>query len=99
MNETPDIETIILTPPNTLLRIDAVYAFVSVDADGNECLCAMTIPGLGFTPLIAADQGRLKSLWPLARDMARASRMRVRLIKLSTRTELQAIGPDGQDER
>ena len=90
---------ILHNPPNHLLRIDAIWAFVSVDAAGNEGLCAMPLPGLpGPIPLIAADEARLRSLLPMAERLAAASKMRIRLIKLSTREEILAIGPDGKQE-
>ena len=86
-------------PVNTLARIDALWAFVSVDDDGNEGLCAMPLPGLpGPIPLIAADEARLRSLIPMAERLAAAAKMRIRLIKLTTREELLAIGPDGKQE-
>ena len=87
------------SPPNHLVRIDAIWAFVSVDAAGNEGLCAMPLPGFpGPMPLIAADQTRLASLIPMAERLAQASKTRIRLIKLSTREEILAIGPDGKQE-
>lgn len=84
--------TLLHKPKNTLLRIDAIYAFVSVDDDGTEGVCAMTTPGLGLTPLIAADETRLKQLIPLAESLARTSGMKIRLIKLTTREEIRDIG-------
>ena len=87
------------TGPNYLLPIDAVWAFVSVDEQGKEGVCAGTFPGLpGITPLIAADEARLQSLVPMARHIARTTGMRIRLIRLGVRSELLVIGPDGQDE-
>ncbi len=89
----------VLKPPNTLPRIDALWAFVSVDEDGNEGLCAMSLPGWpGPMPLIAADEARLRSLIPMAERLAAATKTRIRLIKLTTREELLAIGPDGKRE-
>jgi hypothetical protein len=81
------------TPPNTLQRIDAIWAFVSVDEHGNEGLCAAPYEGFGMLPLIAADAARLQSLMPVARHLARQSGMRIRLIKLSTREELATYEP------
>lgn len=92
-------DPILHSPPNHLLRIDAVWMFISVDEAGNEGVCAGPMPGLpGPIPLIAADEARLVSLIPMAEELARLSKMRIRLIKLSMRTELLVIGPDGKQE-
>ena len=56
----------------------------------------MPLPGLpGPVPLIAADEARLVHLLPLAKQLASLANMHIRLIKLSVRTELMVIGPDG----
>ena len=83
--------TLLHKPKNTLLRIDAIYAFVSVDEDGNEGVCAMPLPGLGPVPMIAADAARLKSLIPMAEKLAKLSGIKIRLIKLTTRKEIREI--------
>ncbi|WP_046869312.1 hypothetical protein [Microvirga massiliensis] len=83
-------DTVIHNPGNQLLRIDEVYAFVSVDEQGNEGLCAATIGGVPM-PLIAADADRLRSLVPVAEQLARATGMTIKLIRLKTREELRTI--------
>jgi hypothetical protein len=89
--------TVVLAPPNEQLRIDQVWIFISVDATG-EGVCAAPLMGSGsLVPLIAADEARLKSLIPIARQLARDSGKQIKLIKLSQRTELMAISPDGKD--
>ena len=85
--------TLLHDPGNTLLRIVALWAFVSVDDEGKEGLCATTLPGLGLTPLIAADAARLARLTPIAQNIASASGKRIRLIRLSTREEVRVIEP------
>jgi hypothetical protein len=88
---------IVLAPPNEQLRIDEVWLFISVDETG-EGVCGAPLAGPGsLVPLIAADEARLKSLIPIARQVARASGKQVKLIKLSQRTELLTISPDGGD--
>ena len=89
--------TVILAPPNEQLRIDEVWLFISVDATG-EGVCAAPLFGPNsLVPLIAADEARLKSLIPIARQLARDSGRQIKLIKLSQRTEVMAISPDGAD--
>ena len=85
--------TKIHAPPNTQQRIDEVYMFVSVDETG-EGVCAAPI-GDSVMPLIAADEARLKNLIPIARHLSKLSGKTVKLIKLSQRTELMTISPDG----
>jgi hypothetical protein len=54
--------TVILTPPNELLRIDEIYLFVSVDETG-EGVCAAPLLGSGsLVPMIAADKARVDAL-------------------------------------
>jgi hypothetical protein len=77
----------IYAPKNTMPRIDAIWAFVSVDPDdGNEGVLSAPLLGPGTqVPLIAADEARLKSLWPIARMIASRSGMRCQLVKFHTR--------------
>jgi hypothetical protein len=91
--ELPDGSLLDVTP-NYLLRIDQVWVFVSVDDDGNEGVCAAPMLGMGVVPLIAADEARLASLLPVAQRIATMSGKTVKLVKLSTREELQVIQPE-----
>lgn len=77
--------------PNTMPRIDKIWAFLSVDKDGNEGVCAAPMQGLGCVPLIASDQARVESLMPLAQMLARMSGMTIKLVEFSVRTELTEI--------
>jgi hypothetical protein len=62
------------SPDNDQLSIDAVWLFVSVDNEGNEGVCGAPLMGPGtLVPLIAADEARLKSLIPVAQQMAQAT--------------------------
>ncbi|KYK50036.1 hypothetical protein A1D31_22250 [Bradyrhizobium liaoningense] len=89
--------TTIHNPPNVQLRIDAVWLFVSIDETG-EGVCAAPLMGDGsLVPLIAADEERLQSLIPIARRIAKESGKQVKLIKLSQRSELMMIQPDGSE--
>lgn len=53
------------SPPNVLRHIGSLWAYLSIDGDGNEGLCAGTINGV-MMPLIAADQARLKQMTPVS---------------------------------
>ena len=90
-------DSLLLSPKNTMPRIDKMWAFLSVDPDdGNEGVCAATLsPLLGPVPLIAADEARLKSLTPIAEEIARLSGKEIVLVEFSTRTELRRLGGGG----
>lgn len=78
-------------PGNHLKRIDKVWMFVSVDETG-EGVVAYPFDNMGPVPLIAADEARLASLKVLAKDMAKRYNIKIRLIELSTRTEVESYG-------
>lgn len=81
-------------PKNTMPRIDSLYAYVSVDhEDGNEGLCGAPVGPVGCMPLIAADEKRLEQLTPIAEQMARQFKMKIRLVKFTKREVIRDIGP------
>jgi hypothetical protein len=85
---------VILNPPNTLERIDQVWAAVSVDEFG-EGLCAINIRGQ-WMPLIAADEARLEDIRRWAKHLAATEAYTgktIRIIRLSNREELETITP------
>jgi hypothetical protein len=53
----------------------------------------MTLPGIGFTPLIGADLARVKSLRPYAQQVATATGRPVVLSHYSVRTDQETIQP------
>jgi hypothetical protein len=76
---------------NYLGRIDALWAFLSVD-EGGEGVCAAPI-GQMTLPMIAADKQRLDLLYPLARAIAGAFNKPVRLAKFTGREDVEIIQP------
>jgi hypothetical protein len=77
-------------------KIESIYAFVSIDADDEEGVCAANIgPGGSMVPLIAADEARLESIRYLANGIAKECNVKVKLIKMTERQELLIINPDG----
>lgn len=84
--------TIVDSPPNTLPRIDKIWAFLSVDEAGNEGVCAGPLAGpFSLVPFIAADEARLKSLEPFVVAIAIATGMKIKLVEFSSRTEVRTI--------
>jgi hypothetical protein len=71
---------------NHLPRIDEV----SVD-EGGDGVMSVQLGNTHF-PLIAADPARLASLIPMAKDAAAAGRTVVRLVKFTTREEIDVYG-------
>ncbi len=80
---------------NKLRRIDSVWAFLSADEVGNEVAMGCEVDGIGWVPLIAADEERLASLRRIAKQLAREEQLKVRLVKFTTREDLETI--DGLD--
>ena len=46
-----------------------------------------------YAPLIAADAARLESMMPAARGLAKANNLKMRLIKLTNRIDIEDIVP------
>jgi hypothetical protein len=69
-------------------RIDSIYAFISSDETG-EGVVAMWTQDMGWLPMIAADEARLENLKPVARVIADTQKRKVKLIKLTTRVEVE----------
>jgi hypothetical protein len=81
-----------LDPGYNLERIDHIWAFVSFD-DGGEGVCAAPMGGLGMVPLIAADPARVESLKPIAAHIAKSFGKPVRLVKFTSREEIEVYQP------
>jgi hypothetical protein len=72
-------------------RIERVWCYVSVDpADGEEGVCSVQRGDIHW-PMVAADEKRRDAFRPYAQEIARATGMRIRLIELSTRREIEVI--------
>lgn len=76
---------------NHLLSIDSVWIAISVDEDGNEGVCAYPMGEMGMMPLIAADKNRLADIIPLAKRIAATAQCQVKLIRLTTREEVETF--------
>ena len=80
-----------LNHKNELLKIEEVYVFVSVDKDG-EGIVGQTIEMMGqpvFMPFVCADKARVESPKPLAKNIAKDSGKKIKLIRLSVREEIE----------
>jgi hypothetical protein len=81
------------SPPNYLGRIDAIWAFLSIDDGGEGVVAAPLQLRMASVPLIAADKARLDSLKPLARKLATVFKKPIRLVKFSTRENVETYQP------
>jgi len=80
-------------PGNYIGRIEALWAFLSVDG-GGEGICGAPIPGLGpVVPLVFSDIRRLDLLRKAARLVARESSKVVRLAKFTKREDVEVVAP------
>jgi hypothetical protein len=92
MSSEPPKTVAFLDPGYTLERIESIYAFISTDERG-EGVAGAPMGGLGCVPLIAADWARVESIRPLAQQIAKAFGREVKLVKFTTREELESIKP------
>jgi hypothetical protein len=79
-------------PNKRFLRIDQMYAFVSVGKDGDEGIIGSIINGQ-YMPLVGADMERVESLRPYAQHAANQAGITVKLCLFSERKEVETIKP------
>lgn len=72
------------------LRIDSMYAYVAEDEEG-EGITAMQTPSGGWIPMVGADMARMESLRPVAEATVKATGNRVKLVRFTTRVELEVL--------
>lgn len=82
--------------PGLMPHIPALWAFLAVDADGDEGMAGFFVPATsmapaGWMPMVAADEARLEALKERARGMA-AGGTRIRLVKFTAREEVEVFG-------
>ena len=88
------MKTVVHKPANYLEKITEVYVFASVDS-GGEGVIGQTVPAGGrepFMPFVCADKARMESLKPIAKQLARDQGIKIKLIRLSVREELEEYG-------
>ena len=51
-------------------KIEELFAWVVTEPDGGEGIPAVTLPGIGTTPMIGGDRARIESLRGYALDVA-----------------------------
>lgn len=76
-------------------RIDEIFAFVFEDTGPeDEGIIATSLGGIGIT-LVGADMSWAESLKPIARQIVQQTGKKVKLLRFSTREELEEINSGG----
>ena len=81
---------------NYLEKITEIYTFVSVD-EGGEGIVGMTLPIGGretFMPFVCADKERMEALKPMAKQICERGKKKIKLIRLTTREEIEEYLPN-----
>ncbi len=82
-----------MTSPNGIQRIDQVWMIVLIDKAGVENLAQAKLVTGEYAPLIAADAARLESMVGVAREMARAMNVEMKVIRFTNRIDVEQIRP------
>jgi hypothetical protein len=79
--------------PDSIQRIDQLWLVTYINEAGLETVAQAMLTTGEYAPLIAADSERMESMMPAARGLAKANNLKMRLIKLSKRVDLEDIAP------
>jgi hypothetical protein len=74
-------------------RINHLWLVTYVNEKGLEVVAQAKLQSGDYAPLIAADFERLTGMLPAARDLATARHIKMRLIKLTNRVDIEDIVP------
>jgi hypothetical protein len=74
-------------------RINQLWLVTYVNEKGLEVVAQAKLQSGEYAPLIAADFERLATMLPAARDLATTRNIKMRLIKLSNRVDIEEFLP------
>ncbi len=74
-----------------MLKINELFAFISIDEDSEDEGIIASKFGDVWMPLVGADQKRVDSLRPIAKQIAKATGKHVILAKFTHRKDLEVI--------
>ncbi len=74
-------------------KIEAIYAFISIDEGPEDEGIVAALMGDKWMPLVGADMDRVESLKPLAMGVARATGKRIVLARFGDREDLEELKP------
>ena len=74
-------------------RINQLWLVTYINESGEEVVVQAKLTNGSYAPLIAADPVRLENMMPAAHDLAKTRNVRMRLIKLINRVDIEDIVP------
>jgi hypothetical protein len=74
-------------------RINQLWIVTFVNEAGREVVAQAKLTSGDYVPLIAADPERLESVMSAARDLAKTRNIKMRLVKLTNRLDIEDIAP------
>ena len=81
------------TPGFESQRLNQLWLVTYINEKGLEVVAQAKLQSGDYAPLIAADFERLASMLPAARDLATTRNIKMRLIKLSNRVDIEEFLP------
>ena len=81
------------TPGSESQRLNQLWLVTYINETGDEVVAQAKLANGSYAPFIAADQARLESMMPAARGLAKANNIKMRLIKLTNRVDIENIVP------
>jgi len=81
------------TPAADNQRINQLWLVTYINETGEETVVRAKLTNGSYAPLIAADPVRLENMMPAARDLATTRNIKMRLIKLTNRIDIEDIAP------
>lgn len=84
----------IYAPPNKIERIDQIWAVVSTDATG-EGICGMPIGETMFAMVTSDERILQQVMMPMAHVISNNTGNKLRVLKFTTREEINEILPEG----
>jgi len=74
------------------MTINKIYAFVSIEDDGTEGVCAVYSNSENcWMPLITGNEKNIKAMTVMAEVVKKKSKETIRLVEFSTRTVIKTL--------
>ena len=82
-----------MTSPDGIQHVNQLWLVTYINEAGLETIAQAKLVTGEYVPLIATDAERLESVMEAAHDIAKAKNLKMRLIKLTNRLEIEDIAP------
>jgi hypothetical protein len=83
-----------IIPTENTKPLTEMYAFVSIDGNGNEGICATSLPGLGWVPMVSGSPGSLAVFTEHAEKLSKESNTTIQMIKFSNPEVVKVFNPE-----